>query len=775
MCDWGIRKKTRRKIRIGLAAFVLALAFLNPEIIRGVFDEGQAVHINPDEIENSTLIIGTHLVYLYSLNDDIYELASKSASQWGQSKIYYKSELSGGAWFDITEANSLKEITDQGEKADKKEIENLFFTHHTKSDGKTYDLRTNTQVSVFDISSPYHLEEMEELEALKLQYEEMKGQEGKSDTVKKNLNLVEYFYETETKTEDTGLYDMQMEALQKYYESLSGEELVYRDAVSHVMKKVDAARRLIAYQIAEEGLTVLMEDVNSTYPDNGETEEVEYSVDNALLTAIGDCQSALGESITVAEGNLLEEGTTAISKMEYELSLDLIRGAEGEDYDACGHASGQLLCLFHIIDGVIIDREEELSLLEKLKKQGESQGGEELSYILRQIEIRQEEDGKKDAGEKELEELYEKKEQLKEKRSKALDNLDIDRAKKLEAELIAVQEEIDKGNRVAEASLKSLMERQAELNRILKNNPGDEGARAELEGILDTISKSREQLAGEGQAKNIMDVKESLENALGSGDVSESRLASMEKDVDALALMLDSGSSLAMSALKEVYTEMAGAAYLLNTKAYDGLLERIEEEITESDVLTLSRKGGLTRELAQQALAEMEDNEGASEVLKTAQVMGLGEYAKETGNEEIAALAEGKAGLISGETGMVFENYEVMGEKFIPIDKLADFLGYRYVWNDTGKNGIISTGRTYYSFTAFCREVEKNGGKDVMGFAAELKGTIYIPASYANAVFGCEIQEVYGTEYCAFIEEETKEKAKEVLSLLQRKGGVEWE
>lgn len=776
MCDRGIRK-INKKFRLGLGVSIGAalVCLANPETIRGVFDEGQAVHINPDEIEDSTLIIGTHLIYLYSLNDEIYNLAQESASQWGQSKIYYKSELSGGAWFDITEANSLREITDQGEKADKKEIEELFLTHHTKSDGITYDLRTNNKVSVFDISEPYELYNMDELEGLKIQYDRMQKQEGKSDTVKKNLNLIQYFYATETQTEDTKLYDMQMEALQKYCDSLTGEESQHKDAVSHVMKKLDYTRRLIVFRIAEERLTVLMEDVNSTYPDNGVTEEVEYDVDDTLLTAIGECQSALGESITEAEGNLLEEGTTVFSRMEYELSDALIRGAVSENYDACKTAVLQLECLFHIVDGVIIDREGELSLLDKLKKMAESFREEEMEYILRQIEIRQEDSGKKDAGEKELEELYEKKEQLSEKKAKALDNLDIDTAKKTEAQLLEINEQLEKQNSVAEASLESLLEKQAELNQTLKNNPKDENAQAELDRISDTISKSQELLRGESQAKSIMDIKNSLVSALKSGEVSESQTASMEKDVDALVSMLDSGSSLAMSAMKEVYTEMAGAAYLSDTKAYDNLLARMEKAITESHVLTLSQKGGLTKDMAEQVLNEMEEEEGSSDALKTAQVIGLSEYAQETENDEIAALAEGKAGLLSGETGLIFETYEVLGEKYIPIDLLAKYLGYRYVWNDTKKNGIISLGRSYYSFTAFSDEAEKNSTKDVMGFPAELKGTIYIPASYAEVAFGCEIEEITGTGYCAFMGEEITGKSKEVLSLLRRKGGEEWE
>ena len=624
----GIGKKSYGKARLCLALAFMAgvlVCLWSPENIFGVFDSEKAVHIKADEIENSTLIIGTHLIYLYSVKDELYELAKESASASGQSKIYYKSELSGGAWFDITEAGSLKEITDQGEKADNKEIEELFFTYHTKSDGITYDLLTNQPVSVFDIREHYELENLKEMEALKLQYDMGKDLEGKSETVKRNLGLVQYFFSTETHTEDTDLYDMQIKSLQKYYDSLSGEDFKYRDTLSHVMKKLDDSRCLIVFRIAQEGITLLMDDVGSTYPDNGESEEVEYTLDNALLTAIGESQSALGESIAQAEGNLLEEGQTAISKMEYELSNDLIRGAVIDNYDACHTAVLQLDCLFRIIDGVIADREEELSLLDRLLKTAQGQSGqEEMDYIQRQIEIRKEKT-EKDAGEKELEELYEQKEQLSEKRAQALDKLDIETGKKLEAQLIEISEKIEKQNRAKEDSLESLMKRKAELNQKLENNPEDGEALAELSRLKETLAESEGALQGEGRAKSIMDTKNSLITALEKGEVSDSAIASMEKDVEALGAMLDFGSSLAMSSMKEVYIKMSGDACIHNTKAYDGLLAKMEQAIEESDVRTLEQKGGLTREMAEEVLREFDTTS------KTAHVLGLGEYVRETG------------------------------------------------------------------------------------------------------------------------------------------------
>ncbi|MDR1572714.1 MAG: hypothetical protein LBS24_00190, partial [Clostridiales Family XIII bacterium] len=149
-----------------------------------VWDESTAVHINPAGIENSTLIIGTHLVYLGVLTDTLHETAQASADESGQNNIYYKSELASGVWFDITSASTLADITSDGIPVTNDVIAALFLTHHTKSDGVTYDLRTNRPVSIFDIYSPYDLESMEELFPLKTQYDTNRELQGESETGK---------------------------------------------------------------------------------------------------------------------------------------------------------------------------------------------------------------------------------------------------------------------------------------------------------------------------------------------------------------------------------------------------------------------------------------------------------------------------------------------------------------------------------------------------------------------------------------------------------------
>ena len=128
--------------RLLLSAAILLVAgalVLGTLRVQGFWDESKAVHIKADEIESSTLAVGTHLIHLSALTDAIYAIAEQSAEDSGQSQIYYKSELGGGAWFDITSASSLEDITTGGMPITDEEMEELFFTHHTKSDQITYD------------------------------------------------------------------------------------------------------------------------------------------------------------------------------------------------------------------------------------------------------------------------------------------------------------------------------------------------------------------------------------------------------------------------------------------------------------------------------------------------------------------------------------------------------------------------------------------------------------------------------------------------------------
>ncbi|MDO4531659.1 MAG: hypothetical protein Q4C06_06720, partial [Bacillota bacterium] len=97
--------------------------------------------------------------------------------------------------------------TTAGRVVENSEIEALNMTHHTKSDGITYDLRTGKSVSVFDIKDPYDLESMEELKPIKMQYDMLVQNQDPSETNERDIKVIEEIFRKDRKTKVTNEYD----------------------------------------------------------------------------------------------------------------------------------------------------------------------------------------------------------------------------------------------------------------------------------------------------------------------------------------------------------------------------------------------------------------------------------------------------------------------------------------------------------------------------------------------------------------------------------------
>ena len=52
----------------------------------------RSVQVSESGIESGTLIIGSHLIHINGLTDELYSIAQESANEFNQDKIYYKSE-----------------------------------------------------------------------------------------------------------------------------------------------------------------------------------------------------------------------------------------------------------------------------------------------------------------------------------------------------------------------------------------------------------------------------------------------------------------------------------------------------------------------------------------------------------------------------------------------------------------------------------------------------------------------------------------------------------
>ena len=361
--------KRRRILATALALAAVAVIGVFTVLVQAVWNEDEAVHITPSEIENSTLAIGTHLIHLSALTDELYEIASTSAEESGQGEVYYKSELADGTWFNITTASSLEDITTGGTPVLESEIAELFFTHHTKSDGVTYDLRTGEAVNPYDIVDPYDIETLDELLPLKNQYELIREMQGDSAAGKEKIAKIEAILRTEVRNETTDRCDANLEALQRYYNVLAENDAPadQLSAVQEVMTAVDATRRAEVFSTLETILNEFAQELPRIEDTAGSEEEEGSegrSPDTELQSAANDSLSNVQSSLIEYQGKMLDEGTTVASSLKFTYSNNLIDHANADNHAACDGDVQNLLHLSNISSGVVADKQGELDLLD---------------------------------------------------------------------------------------------------------------------------------------------------------------------------------------------------------------------------------------------------------------------------------------------------------------------------------------------------------------------------------------------------------------------------
>lgn len=206
----------------------------------------RSVRVSDSEIAVSTLVIGSYLIDLNGLGDHIYEIAQESAGEFSQNRMYYKSELSGGQWFEITDAVSIRDITDAGTPVSAGVIEALAFTHRVAANGTVTDLRVQAAVNEFDIPDPYDLMNLEELLPVKTHYQFLQSKETRTESDEKYLEIMEIFYGLSIEDDTTRDCDASLDALNPYKLDVIAREKPssWAEAVTTVMEGEDARRRV---------------------------------------------------------------------------------------------------------------------------------------------------------------------------------------------------------------------------------------------------------------------------------------------------------------------------------------------------------------------------------------------------------------------------------------------------------------------------------------------------------------------------------------------------
>jgi hypothetical protein len=359
----------RKLLKIGIP-LALALALLVTVLLASaVWDESDAVHVKAKDIENSTLAIGTHLIHLSALTDQIYDIAQKSADESGQNLIYYKSELAEGTWFDITAASTLKDITKEGKPVADRVVEALFFQFHTKSDGITYDLRSESPVNIYDIEDPYDLRRLDEMLPLKNQYDLIKEQQEDSAAGKEKIARIERIFGLNVTSTVTQECDLAEASLQSYYNVLAGNNggADEMDMVQKVMEAVDATRRAEVYSKLKDALTAYAEELTEmedTEDDEGNVSEASGS-DTSLQSAVNDSLTQVSEALIGHQGKMLTAGSNVMDAVRYELQQKLITDANAPNHALCDEDVAKLIALENILNSAVVKKELELAVLKE--------------------------------------------------------------------------------------------------------------------------------------------------------------------------------------------------------------------------------------------------------------------------------------------------------------------------------------------------------------------------------------------------------------------------
>ena len=431
-------KWIRRWKILASAGFLTASAGLLPSTESlAVFDESLAVHIKTDDIEDSVLVIGTHLIYLGALTDQLYETAVTSAGDSAQGNIYYKSEFSDHRWYLLDGSGALSDIKKDEKAVDKSVIESLYMTHYTKADGITYDLRTGNAVNAFDITDPYDFLEIPELRPLADQYSNLL-KSGESGGI---IDLLKEFFETETDEEEVKERNKTVEMLYHSYIRLlsgGGDLKDQKEALYSVMEKADDERRGKVLERARS----LLNGVGETAASMQGQDEISGIIQECLIDM----------ELNISEQKEDEKDTAVLSQAEKQLAQEVTEAAENEDDGKLKESLNKYTCLTDLTKGRYQNQEELLDFLNetlipiavKCYEENGDKVAEEQLKLFREMKENLEA-GQDGAGQEEadVEKLENQLDELKEQRLEALGEQNLEEGQELKEQMSSIQKQIE--------------------------------------------------------------------------------------------------------------------------------------------------------------------------------------------------------------------------------------------------------------------------------------------------------------------------------------------
>lgn len=333
-----------------------------------------------DEINDSSIIIGTYLIDFEALNEENQALAEKNASDTNQHKIYYKSELNNGVWYDITTAENVGDISSSEELAVADSlIDSLELTLHFRADGSIVDLKTGEIVNMQELSGSVDPSTWTQMSAL-VQQRDM------TDKLLEEIDddELQEIYKVEDSAIAAVLDYISDDATKELLNTLNSLDSVInasadaaeKDMVVSLKMKKKAQLDMVCYDIVseriDEQIAVLTKHDRSAHAE--------------LIRILSDCQSALKEATTdsaSSAGASASDGPTdSTERKQQELEEKIIAAAQGGDTAAALEAASGLAALEAMINGTAGDAELAAQLADDMLNDTMDSISEQVSDIL---------------------------------------------------------------------------------------------------------------------------------------------------------------------------------------------------------------------------------------------------------------------------------------------------------------------------------------------------------------------------------------------------------
>lgn len=200
-------------------------------------------------------------------------------------------------------------------------------------------------------------------------------------------------------------------------------------------------------------------------------------------------------------------------------------------------------------------------------------------------------------------------------------------------------------------------------------------------------------------------------------------------------------------------------------------MERIAEIMAEH---ITAGTGSLTENEIRMLLRELlgSDFTGLGNKDKASALIAVNLYGEYTGSNAVILLAGSMAGEVyRDKIPYVYQKPDQQRPEYAPADALAKCIGYRYIFDDTGKEATLRRGAGFYRFRAADKTVLREEGiTESMAYGAQFQRLLYLEEGYLYDTFQCQVEYIRQSDYGVIATQDMMAKAQELFEAMLEKG-----